>query len=125
MLFRSEEPPNDTIIIFVAQSEENILQTILSRMQLLRFPRLSDENIFKFQNKIYTYNSFKNTHPLLFTKITDVLDKQSLLYQKINQIYGNIIEERLNDTKSTGYDLYIPFKTRPEGGFHRFLPHLF
>ncbi len=35
-----EEPPDNTIFILVASSEENILPTVLSRCQLVRVPRL-------------------------------------------------------------------------------------
>lgn len=36
-----EEPPPDTLFIFVAENDERILQTILSRTQLVKFPPLS------------------------------------------------------------------------------------
>jgi len=40
-----EEPPANTIFILVAGSEENILPTILSRCQMVRVPRLTNEVI--------------------------------------------------------------------------------
>ncbi len=40
-----EEPPPNTIFILVAQSEEQILQTILSRTQLVRIPLLETADI--------------------------------------------------------------------------------
>ena len=40
-----EEPPDNTIIILVAASEENILPTILSRCQFIKVPRLSSGDI--------------------------------------------------------------------------------
>ena len=40
-----EEPPDNTIIILVAASEENILPTILSRCQFIKVPRLSSGEI--------------------------------------------------------------------------------
>jgi len=42
-----EEPPTNTLFILVAQSEEQILPTILSRTQLVKIPRLTDEEIEK------------------------------------------------------------------------------
>jgi DNA polymerase-3 subunit delta' len=42
-----EEPPANTLFILVAQSEEQILPTILSRTQLVKIPRLTDEEIEK------------------------------------------------------------------------------
>jgi len=40
-----EEPPDNTIIILVAASEENILPTILSRCQFIKVPRLATNEI--------------------------------------------------------------------------------
>jgi DNA polymerase-3 subunit delta' len=40
-----EEPPPDTLFIFVAEDEESILPTILSRTQLVKIPYLSSNEI--------------------------------------------------------------------------------
>lgn len=40
-----EEPPDDTIFIFVAEDESAILPTILSRTQLIKIPSLSNPDI--------------------------------------------------------------------------------
>lgn len=40
-----EEPPQKTVFILIAESEDDILQTILSRCQLLHFPLLSEQCI--------------------------------------------------------------------------------
>ncbi len=40
-----EEPPPDTLFIFVAEDEHSILPTILSRTQLIKFPSLSNLEI--------------------------------------------------------------------------------
>ena len=40
-----EEPPPDTLFIFVAEDESAILPTILSRTQLIKIPALTDEEI--------------------------------------------------------------------------------
>ncbi|HEU5053607.1 MAG TPA: hypothetical protein VFT78_10860 [Hanamia sp.] len=40
-----EEPPPNTIFIFVAEDENSILQTILSRTQLVKIPTLTDAEI--------------------------------------------------------------------------------
>jgi DNA polymerase III subunit delta' len=42
-----EEPPANTVFILVAESEEQILQTILSRTQLVKVPLLEDSEIEK------------------------------------------------------------------------------
>ncbi|MGB7395094.1 MAG: DNA polymerase III subunit [Pricia sp.] len=40
-----EEPPNNTIFILIAEDEEQIIQTIRSRCQVLHFPPLAEEAI--------------------------------------------------------------------------------
>lgn len=40
-----EEPPDDTLIILVAENQELILNTILSRCQIVKVNRLSDEDV--------------------------------------------------------------------------------
>ncbi len=40
-----EEPPEKTVIILVAQDDSRILQTILSRCQLLNFPPIAEKSI--------------------------------------------------------------------------------
>lgn len=40
-----EEPPNKTVFILVAEDEEQIINTILSRCQVLHFPPLAEEVI--------------------------------------------------------------------------------
>ena len=47
-----EEPPENTIFILVADNQEQILNTILSRMQMMKVPRLKDEEIiFQLETK--------------------------------------------------------------------------
>lgn len=47
-----EEPPDNTVFILVANNEEQILNTILSRVQIIKVPRLKDEEIiFQLENK--------------------------------------------------------------------------
>lgn len=43
-----EEPPNGTIFLLVSGSPEDILLTIRSRTQMIRVPRLTNENISSF-----------------------------------------------------------------------------
>ncbi len=42
-----EEPPVGTLIILVAQDADKVIATILSRTQLIKIPRLSDDDISK------------------------------------------------------------------------------
>ncbi|MBC8172808.1 MAG: hypothetical protein H7X71_02785 [Chitinophagales bacterium] len=40
-----EEPPPHTVFLFVAHNADRIMNTILSRLQLVKFPRLTDDDI--------------------------------------------------------------------------------
>lgn len=66
------------------------------------------DNIYSFDNQIYTETSFKETHPLLFTSLTELINfdqKQqiaSVKADKINQAYADIIMDRLDDNKVLG-----------------------
>jgi len=40
-----EEPPNDTLLLLIAENEDQIIDTIRSRCQVLHFPNLPDEII--------------------------------------------------------------------------------
>ncbi|WP_224485287.1 DNA polymerase III subunit [Robertkochia aurantiaca] len=42
-----EEPPKDTVIILIAEDEDQLLQTITSRCQILHFPPLAEADIIK------------------------------------------------------------------------------
>lgn len=43
-----EEPPHKTLFLLVAESAENMLATVLSRTQLVKVPRYSDEEVLGF-----------------------------------------------------------------------------
>lgn len=57
------------------------------------------EDIYKFDNKIFTESTFKELHPLLFTNIESLKTKSQLL-EKIESIYVNILEKRKLDNKT-------------------------
>jgi len=42
-----EEPPEKTILILITENEEQIIKTILSRCQVLHFPKVSEDDIIK------------------------------------------------------------------------------
>ena len=48
-----EEPPQKTLIILIAESYQDFLQTILSRTQVVEVPRLEDEEVRKFLSDKY------------------------------------------------------------------------
>ncbi|MBK8343267.1 MAG: hypothetical protein IPL12_08110 [Bacteroidetes bacterium] len=40
-----EEPPENTVFLLVANDQERIINTIMSRVQIVKFPRLSDNDV--------------------------------------------------------------------------------
>jgi DNA polymerase-3 subunit delta' len=58
-----EEPPPMTVFLLVAENTGQILPTVLSRTQLIRVPRLRDEELLEALNKSYTEDEekLKNT----------------------------------------------------------------
>ena len=55
-----EEPPPNTIFIFIAENEQLILPTILSRTQLIKFPMLQTEEIQNALEMKYNVDSNKS-----------------------------------------------------------------
>lgn len=57
-----EEPPPDTLFILVAESEDQILSTIISRTQLVKVPLAEDEEIIQFlREKVDVVQAMKAT----------------------------------------------------------------
>ncbi len=63
-----EEPPKNTVLILITENEEQIINTILSRCQLLQFKRLSEHDI---ENALI---KFENTEDRLAAKIAHRVD---------------------------------------------------
>ena len=63
------------------------------------------EDVYKYANKVVTDTTLKQLHPLLFTKVGEVIDTKckavavSELTGKLEEQYGDIIEGRLVDNK--------------------------
>jgi len=60
-----EEPPDKTLFILISESQDQIIQTILSRTQLVKIPKLPDDEIF---------NTIKDRYELPDNKVRDVVN---------------------------------------------------
>ena len=64
------------------------------------------EDIYKYEDIIYTETTFKERHPLLFINVNEILEngkiKKSLLSDKIRESYMDIITDRIVDNKIIG-----------------------
>lgn len=54
-----EEPPKNTLIILTADSDQDFLQTILSRTQIVEVPRIDDEDVKKYLTEKYDFDEDK------------------------------------------------------------------
>lgn len=83
-----EEPPDKTVFLLIAQEEEQIIQTIRSRCQILHFPPLAEEAIAKALEKkgLVKEEAFKLAHEANgnFNKALDLMNKDSedLVFEK-------------------------------------------
>jgi len=91
-----EEPPPDTIFIFVAQDENAIIPTILSRTQLIKIPLLSNDEIKK---------ALVNLHDVVAERAQQVAAVSEgnyrealLLLQNAEQDWQQLVREWLNVT---------------------------
>ena len=95
-----EEPPPQTLFILVSQDDSQILTTIRSRTQLIKIPRLSDEQIF--ENIKLLFPDFDQNRLREITKISNG-----------NALYAEqIVAEELNPSEnglSDNFDLFVRF----------------
>lgn len=66
-----EEPPSDSLLIFIAENTSQILNTIISRCQVIRIPPFSNDDLEQFASSKYTEN-------------------ERIMFQLINMAEGNI-----------------------------------
>jgi len=106
-------PCNEAFMSELVRRAETLNSHHSTKMDYLQYTALKNsvifiDNIYSYKDQIYTEASFKETHPLLFTGLTEVIQfetKQtigSIKADKINQLYSAIIAERLKDNKNLG-----------------------
>ena len=59
-----EEPPSKTLFLLISENTDLILKTILSRTQIISFPKIKNENVF---------DAIKKTHNLHDNQIWDIV----------------------------------------------------
>lgn len=95
-----EEPPEKTVFLFVAENENLILQTILSRCQLVKVPALEDAEIAK------ALIERNHTNPAAAARIAAVSQgnyREALqLAQNADEDWQSLLREWLNSIMRTG-----------------------
>ncbi len=95
-----EEPPDNTIFILVAGSEENILPTIQSRCQMIRVPRLSKMEI---ENALIEKGQIEPTKAAQVASMSDGNYREALhLLQHSDADFLSQIREWLNAILKNG-----------------------
>ena len=93
-----EEPPHKTVFILVAQNDEEILPTIKSRTQLVKIPRLSQEELAKAIKQEYPQVDEEKIKEIARISNGNFFEAQ------------NFLEEILNpDQTKPNLDLFIEF----------------
>ena len=83
-----EEPPNNTVFILIAEDEEQIIQTIRSRCQILPFPPLAEETMASalVEKGLMREEALRIAHEAdgNFNKALDLMNKDSedLVFEK-------------------------------------------
>ena len=102
-----EEPPPNTVFILVAENEESILPTILSRCQLVRIPALEDADI----EKALTERAKANEETA--RQITGICEgnyREALhLLQHADEDWQSLLREWLNAMLKTGPAAQLKF----------------
>jgi hypothetical protein len=72
----------------------------------LKYKMIFMEDIYKYDDKIYTESTFRETHPLLFVRLDEVLCNRKIistnLFEKLNEMYPTLVNDRIIDNKNIG-----------------------
>jgi len=82
-----EEPPPKTLFILVAEDIEKIIKTILSRVQLIKIPKINRESMFNSIKEHYDFND---------DKINGIVRISDGSFLKANELISNS-EEQIDD----------------------------
>lgn len=95
-----EEPPPDTIFIFVAEEEQSILPTILSRTQLVKIPSLSDDEV---EEALITRANVNEIKARQIASVCEGNYREALqLLQHEEEDWQSLVREWLNSIVKTG-----------------------
>lgn len=102
-----EEPPPNTVFILVAENEESILPTILSRCQLVRIPALEDADI---QKALVERAKASEEAARQITGICEGNYREALhLLQHADEDWQSLLREWLNAMLKTGPAAQLKF----------------
>jgi len=103
-----DAPANENVLIELVTLAQKVNHPGSKKIDYKHYMALKSqlffmENIYQYDDSIYTETNFKHQHPLLFTRTTDYLQngkiEQSERTERLCSIYANILAERLADSK--------------------------
>ena len=95
-----EEPPEKTVFLLVAENESQILQTILSRCQLIKVPQPFDEEI---KEALITRNKADELTAARVAAISEGNYREALqIMQHSDEDWQNLLRDWLNSIMKTG-----------------------
>lgn len=95
-----EEPPPNTLFIFVAENESLVLQTILSRCQLVKIPALAAADI---EEALIARSKLPASQARQIAGISEGNYREALkLIQHVDEDWQDLLREWLNSTLKTG-----------------------
>jgi DNA polymerase-3 subunit delta' len=97
-----EEPPADTIFIFVVEQIELMLNTILSRTQIVKLPPISDEDMIEYLTKALSM------HPDQALRVARIAEGNLNSALALAHSDGNAYEQLLQKWLSTSIRLIGP-----------------
>ncbi|WP_346236281.1 ATP-binding protein [Niabella insulamsoli] len=95
-----EEPPAKTVFLLVAENESQILQTILSRCQLIKIPQPSDEEI---RNALVTRNKADEETAMRVAALAEGNYREAMqILQHSDEDWQRLLRDWLNSIMKTG-----------------------
>ncbi len=85
-----EEPPAKTLFLMIPENTETLLQTIISRTQLIKIPKITDEDLLKFM---------KHKYVLPDSQLLDIVRLANGNFIRATAIFENNNEDSFNFEK--------------------------
>ena len=108
-----KDPKNSTFMKELVKLAEKVNKNRSTKNDFKEYCKLKNrviciDDVYKYENKIMTDTELKQLHPLLFTRVMEVIDDKSRdkldteLADKIDEIYEHLILDRIRDNKMFG-----------------------
>ncbi len=80
-----EEPPDNTLFILIAENQQQILKTILSRTQVFKIPQTSEEDVAKYLESEYNCEA-QNAGKIAFLTAGNMVDANRMCKEGMDSV---------------------------------------